>query len=148
MGRSEDFAKRIAAIEPGIVLAGHQVQRFDLEFANDLLDFMDTLKIKTALLCGLSMGGYIALNAFEKFPDRFEALILSDTQCIADSPEAKEKRTKAIESIKENGVANYAGSSIINLFAPGSLTANAEAIIVVREMILNTSKQLRRHRFA
>ncbi|MCK7517279.1 MAG: alpha/beta fold hydrolase [Ignavibacteriales bacterium] len=66
---------------------------FSIElFANDLLSFMDALKIDKAMLCGLSMGGYIALNAVEKYPDRFDALILSDTTCVADTPEAKEKR--------------------------------------------------------
>ena len=73
-------------------------------FANDLLSFMDELKIDKAMLCGLSMGGYIALNAVENYPDRFDALILSDTTCTADTPEVKEKRMKTIESIKKNGV--------------------------------------------
>ena len=34
-------------------------------FAVDLLGFMDALNIDKAMLCGLSMGGYIALNAVE-----------------------------------------------------------------------------------
>src|SRR5947209_3249650 len=32
-------------------------------FADDLIDFMDVLEIPKAIICGLSMGGYIALNA-------------------------------------------------------------------------------------
>lgn len=35
------------------------------------------------------MGGFIALNAQARFPDRFEAIILCDTQCIADTIEVK-----------------------------------------------------------
>ena len=70
------------------------------------------------MLCGLSMGGYIALNAIENYPERFDALILSDTHCIADTPETKEKRMKAIENIKEFGVEKFADESIKNLFAP------------------------------
>ena len=115
---------------------------FSIElFANDLLSFMDELKIDKAMLCGLSMGGYIALNAVEKYPDRFDALILSDTTCIADTPEVKEKRMKAIESIKKSGVEKYAEESIKNLFAPESLSTKKEEIAAVREMIVNTSKQ-------
>ena len=115
---------------------------FSIElFANDLLSFMDALKIDKAMLCGLSMGGYIALNAVEKYPDRFDALILSDTTCVADTPEAKEKRLKAIESIKKSGVEKYAEESIKNLFAPESLSTKKEEIAAVREMIVNTSKQ-------
>lgn len=51
---------------------------------------MDELKIDKAMLCGLSMGGYIALNAVYNYPDRFDALILCDTNCIADTSEVKE----------------------------------------------------------
>ena len=115
---------------------------FSIElFANDLLSFMDALKIDKAMLCGLSMGGYIALNAVENYPDRFDALILSDTTCVADTPEAKEKRLKAIESIKKSGMEKYAEESIKNLFAPESLSTKKEEIAAVREMIVNTSKQ-------
>jgi pimeloyl-ACP methyl ester carboxylesterase len=39
--------------------AGIEVFSIDL-FANDLIGLMDALKIDKAILCGLSMGGYIA----------------------------------------------------------------------------------------
>jgi 3-oxoadipate enol-lactonase len=110
-------------------------------FARDLLGLMDILKIDTAMLCGLSMGGYIALHAIEKYPGRFYALVLSDTQCAADSPAAKENRVKAIENIKEKGVEYYANLSIKNLFAPLFFDTNAEQIVAVRAMILETSPQ-------
>jgi pimeloyl-ACP methyl ester carboxylesterase len=102
---------------------------------------MDKLKIEKTGLCGLSLGGYIALNAVENNPDRFNALILSDTQCTADTPEAKEKRITAIESISKSGVEKYAGESIKNLFAPESFTFRKEEIAAIREMIVKTSEQ-------
>lgn len=108
-------------------------------FVNDLIDLMDALKIDKAVLCGLSMGGYIALNAVEKYPECFEALILSDTQCIADTPEAKEKRIKAIENIRENGVEKFADEMIKNLFAPESFITKHDEIASVREMMVNTT---------
>jgi pimeloyl-ACP methyl ester carboxylesterase len=110
-------------------------------FANDLLFFMDALNIDKPVLCGLSMGGYIALNAIGKFPQHFAALVLSDTQCLADSPDMREKRMKAIESINKSGVEKYAEESIKNLFAPASFTTKKEEISAVRKMIVQTSKQ-------
>ena len=118
---------------------GNQDFSIDL-FVKDLLAFMDLLKIDKASLCGLSMGGYIALNAVENFPERFEALVLSDTQCLPDSPEAKEKRLKAIENIKQNSVEKYATDSIINLFAPDSFKSKTAETILVKDMIVNTSE--------
>ena len=120
--------------EPGI-------DEFFMElFVNDLLHFMDVLKIDKAILCGLSLGGYIALNAVLKFPDRFDALILNDTQCIADTPEIKEKRCIAITGIMKNGVDQYADEIIKNLFAPESFINEKNIVATVREMILSTTK--------
>jgi 3-oxoadipate enol-lactonase len=110
-------------------------------FVNDLLSLMDTLKIDKAILCGFSMGGYIALNAIENYPERFNSLLLCDTTCVEDKPEAKERRMKAIVTIKEDGLEKYAEESLKKLFAPISFSKNLEEIGIVREMILKTPKQ-------
>lgn len=110
-------------------------------FVKDLLRFMDALKIEKTIICGLSMGGYIALNAIEYHPERFSALILSDTNCTADTYEGREKRLNAIESIKENGVDRLANDLIPNLFAPESFKRDLKEIPAVREMIVKTSTQ-------
>ncbi|PJA51966.1 MAG: alpha/beta hydrolase, partial [Candidatus Marinimicrobia bacterium CG_4_9_14_3_um_filter_48_9] len=49
----------------------------------------------------------IALNAIENYPERFTALVLCDTNCTDDNPEAKENRMKAIESIRLKGLEQY-----------------------------------------
>ncbi len=115
---------------------------FSIElFGQDLILLMDALKIEKAMLCGLSMGGYIALNAIENHPERFTALVLSDTNCASDTSESKEKRMKAIESIRENGVEKYADESLKKLFAPDSFTTNSNEVDKARKMITTTSKQ-------
>ena len=110
-------------------------------FVNDLLRLMEKLGIEKSILCGLSLGGYIALNAVLKFPKRFDALILNDTQCIADTLEIKENRCLAIIRIMKKGVEQYADESIINLFALQSFIKKQNVITAVKEMILNTPKQ-------
>src|SRR4051812_41580832 len=47
----------------------------------DLIQLMDKLLLKKVTLCGLSMGGYIALNAVEKYSTRFNGVILCDVHC-------------------------------------------------------------------
>jgi Predicted hydrolases or acyltransferases (alpha/beta hydrolase superfamily) len=117
-------------------------ENFSIElFAKDLISLMDLLKIDKTMLCGLSMGGYISLNAISNFPERFDALVLSDTQCIADTTEAKEKRMNAIKNIRDAGVEKYADESIKNLFSPESFITRKNAISDVREMIIKTSEQ-------
>jgi 3-oxoadipate enol-lactonase len=113
---------------------------FSIElFVDDLLGLMNALKIDRAMLCGLSMGGYIALNAVENFPKRFGSLILCDTNCTADTPEAKAKRMISIENIEKFGVEYFANESVKNLFAPESFVTNNEKIAMVKEMIIGTS---------
>jgi 3-oxoadipate enol-lactonase len=110
-------------------------------FAGDLIHLMDTLHIATAVVCGLSMGGYIALRAIELHPNRFLGLVLSDTQCAADTPEGKENRIKAIDGINQNGVEPYADASIINLFASESFKTRQEEVVTIRSIIEKTSKE-------
>src|SRR4030095_16852450 len=117
------------------------IDEFFIElFVNDLLRLMEKLRIEKSILCGLSLGGYIALNAVLKHPVRLDGLILNDTQCIADTPEIKENRCQAIIRIMKNGVEPYADEIIKNLFAPESFTKKKNVVATVREMIIGTTK--------
>lgn len=114
---------------------------FSIElFVEDLIRFMDALKIEKVTLCGLSMGGYIALNAALSFPKRFESLVLCDTNCVADLPEVVEKRMNTIQNIKKEGLQNYADESIKNLFSPLSVRKGISEVASVKNMVLGTSE--------
>lgn len=111
-------------------------------FAEDLIAFMDELEIEKAIVCGLSMGGFITLNAHQRFSDRFEALILADTQCIADTPEAKEKRYDAISEIEVNGVANFNEGLIKKVFHKDSLINKKELVEELRKVVFSNSEHI------
>ena len=107
-------------------------------FADDLVSFMDGLKIGKAIVCGLSMGGYILLNAIIRYPQRFDAIILSDTQCIADSFEAKEKRKKAISQIVAGKINDFAMGFIANIFSDETKKTKGDVVEKIRSTILST----------
>ncbi|MES2575214.1 MAG: alpha/beta fold hydrolase [Bacteroidota bacterium] len=111
-------------------------------FADDLIEFMDKLEIDKAVICGLSMGGFITLNAAKRFPDRFEALILCDTQCIADTPEVKEKRLKTIAQIEEEGVTNFNETFLKSVFHPDSLMDKKELVAELRSVVFANSEHI------
>jgi len=111
-------------------------------FGEDLIAFMDKLNIEKAIVCGLSMGGFIALNAVKRFPERFEALILCDTQCIADTAEVKENRHKAIEQINQDGTAEFNEKFIKNVFHPNSLTNKTELVENLSSIVFANSKEI------
>lgn len=108
------------------------------QFADDLFFLMDALKIEKAVLVGLSMGGYIALHAIQNQPQRIAGLVLCDTQCAADSDEARQKRTKTIAFIQKNGLSVYAEESLKNLFAPASFRDNKDEVTFIKDTILKT----------
>lgn len=115
------------------------MQEFSVQlFMEDLFLFLDALQIEKAILCGLSMGGYIALRAIHEQPLRVEALVLCDTQCFADTEEAKEKRMASIEHIRANGLKQYAADSLKKLFSESSLQNKPELTESVEKIILGT----------
>ncbi len=107
-------------------------------FADDLVNFMDALEIKKAIVCGLSMGGYVLLNAIIRYPQRFDAIILSDTQCIADSFEAKEKRKKAISQIVAGKINDFAMGFIANIFSDETKKTKGDVVEKIKSTILST----------
>ena len=107
--------------------------------ANDLIRFMDSLEIDKAVICGLSMGGYIALNAVTRFPDRFSGLVLCDTQCVSDTPEGMKKRYETAESIEKGGHQKFAEGFVQKLFAEETLASNEPLKSTVMKMIMGTS---------
>ena len=58
-------------------------------FVDDLIELLNYLKIDKTILCGFSVGGYIALRAIERNPEWFISLILCDTKSEIDTNEAK-----------------------------------------------------------
>jgi len=108
-------------------------------FVDDLFALMDHLHIPKAIICGLSMGGYIALRAVERNPERILGLILCDTRSETDGNEAKIKRANGIKFIQANGMKYYAQDYVKIVFAPSSFEAHAESIKMIQSIIERTA---------
>jgi 3-oxoadipate enol-lactonase len=108
-------------------------------FVDDLVGLLDNLKIEKAVLCGLSMGGYIALRTVERNPERVKALILADTQSKPDSNEAKLKRAASIGAIKKLSVKPYAESFVKAVFTTDSLTKKTATVEKINQIIQTNS---------
>lgn len=111
-------------------------------FTDDVIQFMDLLSIEKAIICGLSMGGFIALNTMKKFSERIEALILCDTQCIADTTEVKEKRYKIIDEIEVDGATNFNEGFIKSVFHKDSLTTKKELVEQLKSVVFSNPKNI------
>lgn len=108
-------------------------------FVDDLFALMDHLSIPKAILCGLSMGGYIALRAVERNPERVMGLVLCDTKSEADGNEAKIKRANGIKFVKANGMKYYAQDYVKIVFAPSSFDGHADAVKLIQSIVERTA---------
>jgi 3-oxoadipate enol-lactonase len=110
------------------------------QMADDLYAVLHALDIREPIvLCGLSMGGYVALQFVKKYADRLRGLILCDTRTGADPPEVKKNRNLLADSITEEARVALAEGMIPKLFSRRSLDENASSIDFVRRMVMQQS---------
>jgi pimeloyl-ACP methyl ester carboxylesterase len=108
-------------------------------FVDDLIALLDHLFIKKAILCGLSMGGYIALRAVERYADRVRGLILCDTKSTPDTDAAKLKRAETIKAVKANGVQAFAEEFVKSVFWEKTFETNPGVIAFIKQIICTNS---------
>jgi pimeloyl-ACP methyl ester carboxylesterase len=72
-------------------------------YAGDLRALLDTLDVEQAIVCGLSMGGYIALAFVEDHADRVKGLVLSNTKAGADTEAGRQGRLDTSTEIERSG---------------------------------------------
>lgn len=111
-------------------------------FADDLIEFMNEMKIDRAVVCCISMGGYIAMKAVQQHPERFTALVLCDTQCAADTIEARDKRHLAIQQIEAGGIQDFANGFVKKAFSENYRQQNKEEVEKLRLKIISTSPRI------
>jgi len=114
--------------------SGHGYFSIDV-FAKDLRVFIENLKLKKVILCGVSMGGYISLRTYQLIPDRVSGLILSDTHSKADDNAGKQKRFDSIQAILQFGRRPFAIGFIENLFSKKSIEEQPEIVELIKSSI-------------
>jgi 3-oxoadipate enol-lactonase len=108
------------------------------QFADDLAALLDVISIsKPIVLCGLSMGGYIAFQFWRKYADRLRGLILCDTRAICDTPEMAAGRREMAERVLREGPAPLVDGMIPKLFAPSTLEHRPEVVASLRKIMMS-----------
>jgi len=125
---------RVISIDiPGHGLS-HSPAQNSMEFCADIANaLMERLQIKKAAVMGHSMGGYVAIEAIKKYPERFGALIMMHSSPFADSPQKIEERKREIELIRQNKLMNIIKLSIPKMFASNNKSKMEEKILEIIE---------------
>ena len=71
--------------------------------AGRCLDALDGADVDRAVVCGLSMGGYVAFELWRRAPERFAGLVLANTRAGADSQEGAAGRKALADRLRAEG---------------------------------------------
>jgi len=106
-------------------------------FVMDLFSVIENLELRKPVLCGLSMGGYIALRAAEINQSKFSGLILLDTKSEADDDAGKLIRAKKINQINTEGLEKFAKEFLQTLFFEDNIKKNPKLFDEIFEVAKN-----------
>jgi pimeloyl-ACP methyl ester carboxylesterase len=110
------------------------------QFANDLAAILDAVgENRPVVLCGLSMGGYIAWQFVEHHRSKLAALIVCDTKAAPDTPEAKKTRLEAADRLEREGTSFLAETMLPKLFGQQLLDSPPEYVQETSAVILRTN---------
>jgi 3-oxoadipate enol-lactonase len=104
-------------------------------YADDIAAVMDMLLIDRAVLCGLSMGGYVALAFWRRHPERVRGLVLADTRATADTAEGAERRRELIGVARSSGAAGVADRQVTGLLGRTTRSKQPELEERVRQIM-------------
>ena len=107
------------------------------QMADDLAAMLEALAIdEPIVLCGLSMGGYVAFQFWRKYRSRLRGLVLCDTRAVADTSEAAASRLKMAAHVLEAGTVYVADAMLPKLFAPATFKDRPGVVDFERQKIL------------
>lgn len=112
------------------------------QFADDLASLLDALGIGgPAVVCGLSMGGYVAWQFWCKYAQRVRALILCDTRAAADAPEVAAGRLVTADRLLREGPGMLAETMMPKLLAESTAAGRPELAEALGRVIERTDPQ-------
>jgi 3-oxoadipate enol-lactonase len=107
--------------------------------ADDLAALLDALSIdEPIVLCGLSMGGYIAFEFWRKYASRLCALILCDTRASADRPEVAASRLATADRVLREGTQPLVESMLPKIFSPQTFAAQPRKVEEMERIMMHT----------
>lgn len=103
--------------------------------AEDVATLLRTLGVKKAVVCGLSMGGYVTFAMLRNYPSMIRALVLCDTRSADDTEEVRRGRLQAVTQIRGNGTAGYMENMLPKLLSPFTGRKRPEVVEQVQAMM-------------
>jgi pimeloyl-ACP methyl ester carboxylesterase len=110
-------------------------------YVGDIIDLLDALHVKEAVIGGLSLGGYVTFALFRHAPSYFRGMILADTRPQADTPEGTEGRKRMLDLLRSRGVSAIADDMLPKLLGETTRRTRPEVVERVRSLVLSSSER-------
>jgi len=107
------------------------------DMARDVKVLMDESTIRRAIICGLSMGCYVAFEFIHLFRSRVDALILCGPRAVGPDDAERESREEQARRALHEGMDFAVGSISSKLLAQQTVTEKPEVLERVRDMVLS-----------
>lgn len=108
--------------------------------AEDCYALLKHLQIKQPIyICGLSMGGYVAMAFLRKYPDIVAGIILSATRAEADTFDIRKTREKTAETVTCHGINSIIDLMASKLFAPETYHKKPQLVEDVKYLMKKSS---------
>lgn len=126
-------------------LRGHGETELDTDFtmknyAKDVIELLDSLEVKHAYFCGLSLGGMVAQEIYKHRPKMVLGLILANTTSYVPTYLAEkivDKTGKAIENYSREQIIEYMAKKNI---ANDSYLEEAKEAFLIRDCFVESAK--------
>jgi len=105
------------------------------DLSRDVLRLMDEVHVECASVCGLSLGGLVALWLGIHTPERVDRLILANTAARIGNSAMWEQRIQAVET---EGMPSLAKATLARWFAPAYRSGHPEEMETICAMIAST----------
>jgi len=110
-------------------------------YADDLSQLLNRLEIREPIVyCGLSMGGYIGWQFWQRYAERVAGLVACDTRAIADAPPAAAGRETLARRVLVEGTECVAEAMLPKLFDPEMTARHPQAVAETRAAIDRASR--------
>ncbi|HTJ99782.1 MAG TPA: alpha/beta fold hydrolase [Bordetella sp.] len=107
-------------------------------YADDVAALLVDAKIGSAVVGGISLGGYVSLAIAQRHPHLLRGLLLANTRAGADTDAARAARHDLAESLRQQGSAAVAAFYGDKLYGP---TMSESARQTIRAMLLRQHPQ-------
>ncbi|HSJ10600.1 MAG TPA: alpha/beta fold hydrolase [Longimicrobiales bacterium] len=103
--------------------------------AADLAGLLRHLGVPGAVVCGLSMGGYITFAMLRNHPELVRGMVLCDTRAEPDTAEARAGRLEKAAAVREKGTEAMMADMLPALLSPFTMSKRPAIVESVRSQL-------------